>query len=82
MAVIALVPPKDTEIHDKVVKLLEELLGDARAGKIDTVMGVYHRTGEGWSEFASATAILSEAIGRLEILKHVWIAEYLRADDG
>jgi len=43
MSVVSLVPESDTEVHDSVVQLLESLLEDARAGKIDTFAGVIHR---------------------------------------
>jgi hypothetical protein len=78
MSVVSLVREPDTEVRDSVVKLLESLLEDARAGKIDTFMGVIHQTSGGWTEVASTSEIFTEAIGRLEILKQTWIADYLR----
>jgi hypothetical protein len=81
MSVISLVPEPDTEVRDSVVQLLESLLEDARAGKLDTFAGVIHQTSGGWAEVASTTEVFLEAIGRIEILKQTWIANYLSGPD-
>jgi hypothetical protein len=78
---IALVPkPKAAdEVRESVVRLLRDSLEQAERGEVDTVIIILgHPDGE-WSDRCSNTDKLSAAIGRLEITKQEWIAQYLRA---
>lgn len=77
---IALVPKvkADDEVRESVTRLLKTSLDEAERGEIDTVIIILGHTDGEWSDRCSSTTKLSEAIGRLEITKQEWIAQYLR----
>ena len=77
---IVLVPkPKASdEVRGSVVRLLRESLEQAEAGEVNTVIIIASHPDGTWTDLCSSTDKLSEAIGRLEITKQAWIAEYLR----
>lgn len=63
------IPPGQADI----VQLLERMLADAQAGKILAVIGVQTRTGGAWSQFHAGDIQVSQAVGMLEIAKHIVI---------
>jgi len=70
-------PTASAEIRDSIVRDLREVLAQAEAGDVDAViMLVLHPNGE-WSGNDIATTRFSEVIGRVEIVKQEWIAQYL-----
>ena len=71
-------PTASDEVRESVVKLLKETLADAEAGKIDTVIMILGHPDTEWSDRVSGTNRFSEAVGRLEITKQEWIAQYFR----
>jgi hypothetical protein len=77
---IALVPkPKAADdVRESVTRLLRDSLDQAERGEVDTVIIILgHPDGE-WSDRCSSTEKLSAAIGRLEITKAEWVAQYLQ----
>lgn len=71
-------PKVEDEVRESVLRALRQTLEQAEAGEIDTVIMILgHPDGE-WSDRCTSTTKLSEAIGRIEITKQEWIAEYLR----
>jgi hypothetical protein len=80
MDTIALVPKAKAadDVRESVTRLLRDSLEQAERGEVDTVIIILgHPDGE-WSDRCSSTQKLSAAIGRLEITKQEWVAEYLR----
>lgn len=80
MSIASLVPKPtaNEEVRESVVRLLRWSLEQAEAGNVDTlIMILGHPDGE-WSDKVSETVKFSEAIGRLEITKQEWIAQYLK----
>jgi len=73
-------PTADEEVRKSVVALLKDVLVHAEAGEIDTVLLIAHYVDGAWSNACSDTNRYSETIGRLEIAKHEWIANYLRKE--
>jgi hypothetical protein len=73
-------PTADEEVCKSVVTLLTDALAHAEAGEIDTVLLIAHYVDGEWSDAFSDTNRYSETIGRLEIAKHEWIANYLRKE--
>lgn len=71
-------PTADAEVKASVLRVLRETLEQAERGEIDCVVMILgHPDGE-WTDRTSETVKFSEAIGRLEITKSEWIAQYLR----
>jgi hypothetical protein len=70
-------PTAKAEIRDSIVRDLREVLAQAEAGDIDAIIVLaLHPDGE-WSGNNIATTRFSEVIGRIEIVKQQWIAQYL-----
>jgi hypothetical protein len=72
-------PTAKAEIRDSIIRNLREVLAQAEAGDIDAVIILaLHPNGE-WSGNDIATTRFSEVIGRIEIVKQQWVAQYLKA---
>ena len=76
---LALVPkPKASdEVRESVVRLLRKSLEEAEAGDIVSVIMIFRNADGEWTDRCSDTEKFSEDIGRLEITKQRWIAQYL-----
>ena len=76
---ISLVPKPTVaeEVRESVVRLLRSALEEAEKGDVDTVIIISSLTNGEWLERASDTNKISESIGRLEIVKQQWIAQFL-----
>lgn len=73
--------PKPTladEIKAGVVKLARTVLEDAESGQASTLLVISVRPDGTWSREWSGTQEMAAMIGRLEITKQEWIAEYSR----
>ena len=71
--------PKPTlpeEIKAAAIELIEKVLVDVKAGNVTTVLVVVGRPDGTWSREWSGTMEMAEMIGRLEITKQEWIAQY------
>ena len=77
---VALVPkPKASdEVRESVIRLLRKSLDEAEAGEIVSAIMILRRADGEWIDRASTTERFSEDIGRLEITKQKWIAQYLQ----
>jgi hypothetical protein len=65
-------------VHEEVVKLLRDALAAAERGEIVEIAMICMLPGDDeWHEAASATTHHSSWIGKLEILKSSWIAQYV-----
>lgn len=78
MKIVELVPKPslDDEIKDGAVKLARTVLKDVEAGNVTTLLVIAVRPDGTWSREWSGTAEMAAMIGRLEITKQEWIAEY------
>jgi hypothetical protein len=87
-APIALVPKPtaDEEISANIVHYLTDLLADAHAGRLTSVVCLWERPDGKWGHAQSGSPDMSRTIGRLEIVKGEWIAAYCSGsrvpDDG
>ena len=83
MSVVKLVaePTLADDIKAGVVKLARAVLEDAEAGDASTLLVICVRPNGTWSREWSGTMEMAAMIGRLEITKQEWIAEYSR-DNG
>lgn len=70
-------PTAADEVRESVTRLLRDTLAEAESGEIDCVAIIIGHTDGEWSDRCSTTTRFSEAIGRLEITKQEWIAQYL-----
>jgi hypothetical protein len=79
MSVLSLVtkPPPSEEIRRDVCRILREALVKAEAGEVAEAIVILKWTDGNWSDERSATVSMSEAVGKLEIVKQAWIASYL-----
>lgn len=79
-APIALVakPTVAEEVRESVVRLLRGTLAEAEAGEVSTVVILVGHINGDWFSRCSDTEHFSEAVGRVEIIKQEWIAQYLR----
>jgi hypothetical protein len=68
------------EVRESVVRLLRDSLEQAERGEVDTVIIILGNPDGTWTDRCSETRKLSEAIGRMEITKHEWIAQALAHD--
>lgn len=70
-------PTAQAEIREQVVALLERTLAEAKAGEIDEVfMIIRHPGSDEWSDRATPTMGFTSWIGKLEIVKQTWIANF------
>ncbi len=69
------------EVRESVTRLLREALEKAEAGKVDCVIIILGHPDGTWTDLASETVEFSKAVGRLEILKHKWIARFVEHDN-
>lgn len=70
-------PTAAEEVRESVIRLLRKTLDEAEAGQIETVIIIGRAPDGEWINRASETNHFSDAIGRLEITKAEWIAQYL-----
>lgn len=75
-APIKLVPKVNAEINENIIRYLSDLLNDAHAGKLVSVVCMWERPDGKWGHAQSGSPDMSRTIGRLEIVKHEWIAAY------
>jgi hypothetical protein len=71
-------PTMADEIREGILKLSQEVLKDAETGTLQTLLVVCVRSDGSWSREWSGTPEFAAMIGRLEITKQEWIAEYAR----
>lgn len=78
---IALVPKAtaDDDTKDSCVRLLRHALEQAESGQLTTVILIVEHVDGDWLNHVSETSNFSKAIGRLEITKAEWVAQYLAA---
>ena len=84
MATILSLQPKaktSEAIQQDIILCLEEALELAKLGEISSVVVILNRVDGWWHEKRSDTTETTRDIGRLEILKQKWIAEYLKATE-
>jgi hypothetical protein len=83
-APINLVPPPTPAdiVRESVVATLRQTLEEAERGEIECVAIVICRPGGAWKPRVSTTDNFSGMIGRLEIAKYEWIADYLSQESG
>lgn len=75
-------PRAADDIKASVVKLLEELLVEAKAGDItELCILIQHADPREWSDRSSMTENIMGWVGRLELTKLDWIAKYREQDD-
>lgn len=84
MSVVSLAPKPtvDDQIKRGVVELLRELLADAEAGKIESLLVIGNCVGSGWFDRRSGTLAFAETVGQLEVVKQTWISSYLAEQAG
>lgn len=77
--VVALVAPPTAGLQAKVeaVQLLEALLAEARAGRIDEVFVVYGMPNRTWSHVLTTTTDAPGLVGRIEIAQQALMAQYV-----
>jgi hypothetical protein len=68
--------PLEAEIRDGILKLVRDVMADAEAGTLATLLVICERQDGAWSREWSGTRNMRAAIGELEIVKQEWIAEY------
>lgn len=71
-------PTLPEEIKEGAVKLARAVLADVEAGNVSTLLVIAARPDGSWSREWSGTMEMAEMIGRLEITKQEWIAEYAK----
>lgn len=78
MKIVELVPKPslDDEIKNGAIKLARTVLEDVEAGNVTTLLIIAVRPDGSWSREWSGTVEMAAMIGRLEITKQEWIAEY------
>lgn len=70
-------PPSVTdEIKASIVQELTDLLEQAQRGEFSTMVVMFKRANGRWGHYESGTIDFCDAIGRLEIVKHEWVAEF------
>ena len=60
-----------------VVDILRRALNKAEAGEVETVLVIMKHPDQTWSDERSIAMDFPEAIGRLEIVQHAWMTQYL-----
>lgn len=76
VATLVTKPTLADEIKEGVVKLARTVLEDAEAGNASTLLVICVRPDGTWSREWSGTQEMAAMIGRLEITKQEWIAQY------
>lgn len=78
-APVALVtkPKAADEFKDEAVRILREALEQAEAGEVTAALVIVRYPDGHWGDKRSGTMDFADAIGRLEIVKQSWIADYL-----
>ncbi len=71
-------PTLPDEIKAGILKLLATATEDAQSGGVSTMLIIAVRPDGTWSREWSGTMEMAGMIGRLEITKQEWIAEYSR----
>lgn len=73
--------PKPTlleQARTDVIDILEKALDRAKSGEIETILVIMKHLDGCWSDERSIAIDFPEAIGRLEIVQHAWMNQYLR----
>jgi len=74
-------PSVSNEIRDSMIKLIEDLLEEAKAGDVTEVcILIQHADPKEWSDRSSMTENIMTWVGRLETTKLDWIAKYKEQD--
>jgi hypothetical protein len=74
---IAEKPKLADDIRQEVIDILKKSLAEAEAGDISAVMVLKLHPDDTWSDERSGCIKFPDALGRLEIMKHTWITQYL-----
>lgn len=75
-------PTVSEEVKADVVMLLQKVLTEAQAGRVDCVfMAISHPDGT-FSEAISKTLRFREMVGQIEVSKQNWIGKYLSSLQG
>lgn len=74
IAAVTELPTLDREIQAAVVKILEDNLEQARAGKLTLLFLVAERRDEKWAWQWSGAEVTTRLVGRSEIAKHELLA--------
>jgi hypothetical protein len=74
-------PTASDEVRESIIKVLRDTLNEAVAGEIRSVVVLAEYADGEWINRASDTLEFSKAIGRLEITKQEWVAQYLKNKD-
>lgn len=69
-------PSLPAEIKANIIRLLQVAMADAEAGNVSTMLVIAVRPDGTWSREWSGTEEMGAMIGRLEITKQEWIADY------
>lgn len=68
---------KAESIREDVIAILREALGEAERGEVAEIIVILKQTDGHWKDRRSATLAMSDAIGKIEIVKQAWIGQYL-----
>jgi hypothetical protein len=73
-------PSLSAEVKAQVVLLAQQVLAQAEAGEIQSFVILAKQLDGSWDSRASAIVGMSDAIGQLEMLKHHWIDQFIKAN--
>jgi hypothetical protein len=72
------IPPAPAEkIKRDTIRILRDALAEAEAGEIAEIIVIAKRQDGFWFDERSGTMSMSDAVGKIEIIKQSWIATYL-----
>lgn len=74
---VRLITSKD-DAFSSVISELEKALEAAKQGQIDAVVVLARCTNGKWTEWHSGARNFPDMVGKMEIVKHDWIAQYNR----
>lgn len=73
-------PKASDEVRESVVSLLRKSLAEAESGEVHSALIILEDVNGEWISRQSTTLKFSETVGRLEIFKQEWIAQFLKKD--
>jgi len=73
-------PSIENQIKEQVAKILRKLLTESEAGQIAAMLVICKRPDGSWYDECTSVMHFPDAIGRLEIVKHDWITQFLKDD--
>ena len=73
-------PSIENQIKEQVAKILRKLLTESEAGQIAAMLVICKRPDGSWYDERTSVMYFPDAIGRLEIVKHDWITQFIKDD--